>query len=685
MVDRCTYCLVKYAKQLFIIVLPVLAMISCESRLSSVDTEFSPVRDSIQVNLERYSDKSRPKNERENSLDMAFEYAKKLPLDTAAISKYSSITDEYRKLRNPVKFRTAIMHLDQSARRISDSFGIAKAYFYYGRYYLGLGNIDSAYANYYRAERAFAGIGDSLEAGKSMLSMAIIQKRIRDYVGGEESTVRAIKYLEPTNDERYLASAHNNLGLIANELNRYSKAITAHQKALYYRQRLKKEDRHLVSSSFNNLGIVYNNLEDYKKAIEYYNRGLEFDSLFEKRAGTYARLLDNKAYSEFLSGKNDNLPEGFYQALEIRDSLGENSDISTSYLHLAEYYKEKDSLSKALDYAKLALSKAQSRDYHRGILESLTLLRSLSPPEEANAYSEQYIRLSDSLEKDQLQYSNQFALVRYDTETIKLEKERADRRNRQLLILLLSMLVILLITYIFFQQKSNRKELSYRENQQKANEEIYNLMLSQNTKFEEGKQLEKQRISEELHDGILSKMFGIRLNLDNLNSKTGDEAKQQRSRYLNELKSIENEVRQISHELNANELLNNKVYLEMIEDLLVDTCNANSLSYSFDYDPDVDWERVSSELKINLYRMLQESLQNIIKHARASHVDVRLHPKDNRLVMEVEDNGIGLNPQKVKKGIGLKNMRSRSQKMGGEFDIRSGAKEGTLVSFTLNM
>lgn len=685
MLDRLTYSFLKYAKQCFlIVVLPVLAMMSCERKLSSADVEFSPVRDSIQVNFERYSDKSRSDAEREGSLDLAFEYAKKLPLDTAAISQYSGFTEEYRKLRNPVKFRKAIEHLDQSARKIEDSFGIGKAFFYYGRYFLLEGNIDSSFVNYYRAEQTFAGIGDSLEAGKSALSMAIIQKNTRDYAGGEESSILAIEFLKGAGDARYLSSAYSNLGIIANDLKRYEKAISEHQKALQERKRLKK-DKYLVTSSYNNLGLAFNNAKDYEKAIEYYDQGLKYDSLIEKRPATYARLLDNKSYSEFLSGNYENLPEGFYQALKIRDSLGNNADKSTSYLHLSEYFQEQDSVSKAKEYAKLALDNAESRDYHRGMLEALTLLRELSPVEEANAYSGQYIRLSDSLEQSQLRYSNQFALVRYDTETIKMEKELADRRNRQLLILLLSMLVILLITYIFFQQKSNRKELQYRENQQNANEEIYNLMLSQNTKFEEGKQLEKQRISEELHDGILSKLFGIRLNLDNLNTKDDPEAQKQRGRYLNELKSIEHEVRQISHELNANELMSNKVFLDMIEDLLGDTCQANNLTYSFEFDPEVNWERVSSDLKINLYRILQESLQNIIKHARASHVDVRLHPKNDRLVMEVEDNGIGINPQKVKKGIGLKNMRSRSQKLGGEFEIKNGAKEGTLVSFSLTM
>ena len=71
--------------------------------------------------------------------------------------------------------------------------------------------------------------------------------------------------------------------------------------------------------------------------------------------------------------------------------------------------------------------------------------------------------------------------------------------------------------YIILAQRAKNKELKFAKQQQETNEEIYNLMLSQQDKVDEARALEKKRISEELHDGILGRLFGTRLSLDSLN------------------------------------------------------------------------------------------------------------------------------------------------------------------------
>ncbi len=83
---------------------------------------------------------------------------------------------------------------------------------------------------------------------------------------------------------------------------------------------------------------------------------------------------------------------------------------------------------------------------------------------------------------------------------------------------------------------------------------------------------------------------------------------------------------------------------------------------------------------ITLYRVLQEALSNIVKHARASHVWVDLNREDNNIILTVQDNGLGFKPDEVQSnGMGLSNMRERVTIAGGNFSISSDQRRGTIL------
>src|SRR5690606_24863227 len=108
---------------------------------------------------------------------------------------------------------------------------------------------------------------------------------------------------------------------------------------------------------------------------------------------------------------------------------------------------------------------------------------------------------------------------------------------------------------------------------------------------EEGKQLEKKRVSEELHDGILGQMLGIRLILSGLNTKTDDESVLKRSELLKKLQLLEEEIRTISHELSkaAQEKINN--FIVSIEELVQTIRDSSKMKCFFKYDDRVDWDQ----------------------------------------------------------------------------------------------
>lgn len=94
-------------------------------------------------------------------------------------------------------------------------------------------------------------------------------------------------------------------------------------------------------------------------------------------------------------------------------------------------------------------------------------------------------------------------------------------------------------------------------------------------------------------------------------------------------------------------------------------------------------ENLDSEIKAELVRIVQEALNNIIKHARAKHTDIQLFKHDNELVITIEDDGQGFNEQQLPGGIGLANMRARAESLDGKLEISSKPGEGTSLLITI--
>jgi signal transduction histidine kinase len=173
-------------------------------------------------------------------------------------------------------------------------------------------------------------------------------------------------------------------------------------------------------------------------------------------------------------------------------------------------------------------------------------------------------------------------------------------------------------------------------------------------------------------------LFGTRLSLDSLNKNTDEDTVKNRGAYIKELKSIEDEIRKISHDLNT-DFVSGSGYFDIIKTLVDTQSKAFNLKYELKKNDDIDWESLSNKTKINLYRIIQESLQNIYKHAEAKFVKINFELKNQFILLEIKDDGNGFEINKVKKGIGLKNIASRVEDLGGDLNINSMRGKGTTI------
>lgn len=106
---------------------------------------------------------------------------------------------------------------------------------------------------------------------------------------------------------------------------------------------------------------------------------------------------------------------------------------------------------------------------------------------------------------------------------------------------------------------------------------------------------------------------------------------------------------------------------------------AYKLNHSFTDDGNIQWDVVSNKDKIHIYRILQELLHNIHKHAQANQVNISITSKNNVICLTIEDNGQGFDVSKAKSGIGIKNMKARIAELKGDFNINSERNKGTKI------
>jgi len=196
----------------------------------------------------------------------------------------------------------------------------------------------------------------------------------------------------------------------------------------------------------------------------------------------------------------------------------------------------------------------------------------------------------------------------------------------------------------------------------------------------EAKEEEHKRLAQELHDGVGQSLFTISVALQAIESYVKDNEKL--NTYIeevrNELGQVMNDIKLYSYQLRPQSI--DQLGISPTLGTLVDSVQKVHPGISIVFETDFE-ERCHPSVEINIYRVVQEALHNIVKYAKASKVVIRLEKKAGDLALYIEDNGVGFDLQHVKKeGLGLKHMEERITLLGGSFNITSAYDKGTKIS-----
>ncbi len=417
-----------------------------------------------------------------------------------------------------------------------------------------------------------------------------------------------------------------------------------------------------------NLGYINVKKESFKTAIATYLSVIDLNTTLESYQ--IADLYHNLGIS-YLHLKEFSKAERYLDLSFNYLDKSDTASIVNSKINIANLYYEKYMDNKAIplfyeayDLAKASttLSLKQTTAYNLAIVE-----RNRKQYEKSFKFFDEFMALKDSItNRDRIweltELDKKNALKGKEQE-LQIEKQKLKQQELISLFLLVVIGLILVIGYLIYRYR--KKRLIFIS-------EIQKLSLIE---------IERKRISEELHDGVLSKLFGIRLNLGFLNVKPNDKIKY--DDLLKELQYVEKEVREVSHTLGT-DIPERATFSLALKKMLETKSKQGDFSYDITIDDEVDWTVFNVDVIINVYRVLQEVFQNIIKHAKASHVSLVIRAKHKELSVSVEDNGIGFSVEEnIDNGIGLLNIKSRAKKINASLDITSQLQSGSKLTLTI--
>lgn len=635
-------------------------------------------------------DKTKTKKERLEKASWAYKIIEKNNDLVVPADYYFELADSFLQLGESHTSLYLLQKLYRKSIIRKDNEGIQNASYSIASVYNIETKYDSAYYYFTKSEKVFLKIKNNNLLGNVKLYKADILSYKYDYLGAEKLAIEALKIGIIKKNNLLIYNCYLTLGSSLMGLNNYDKAIDYYNKAIEISENLKVDSKYLTykCQPYNDIASIYVKTKKYKKASALAKKGLAMADFKKIEPTIYCYLSNKLAYSKFKLGNKSSFKQ-FEETLKIGDSIGSTPIQVTSKIYLGEYYlNQKDTLK-----ANYYLNDAQLQAHKNNLFEDeLTILKlsTLANPKKESYFNNKYIHLNDSLQDVERTSRDKYARIEFETDQIIQEKKGIEDKkneisNQFILYATLSGFGLLFLLIILYHKNKNIKlEKLLRKQEQELNDaQIYNLMLSNQQKIEEGKLIEKQRISRDLHDGVIGKLSAIRMNLYEIKYTQTPESIKKHLEHIAEMKNIEEEIRNLTHELNTTIFSGSYDFETMIKALFTELNNNPKTEINIAIDPRINWLLVDINIKMNLYRIFQEALQNSNKYADASIVTIVIAKSETGISIQIADNGKGFDVTQTKKGIGLKNMNHRAMELKGQFSIESEQNEGTKINLSI--
>ncbi|WP_025124214.1 sensor histidine kinase [Myroides odoratimimus] len=563
--------------------------------------------------------------------------------------------------------------INQIATKNNDSLLVAKSLWYIGDYYDYKMQLDSAYIYFDKAEQIYQNTNSHVEVAKMQQYKSIVLLREGLYNEAENKALEALEILERLPKDKLLYEIHLNLGNILDLNQQSNEALIYYSEAiqtledLFKKNIITNEELQLSKAfCYNNIGGLYLNQKAYLNAEVYLNYAYNILTDLNIKQEPYAIVLTN------LGTLNANINNLELSEKLLKESLKISSDtpykqsLTANNFRLGELFLKKKDTLQAIEFYKNAYILSSETHANNIILKSLKAL-SLTDKQEATKYISLYYAFNDSINKLQISKRNKFARIKYESEKLEKNIVNLKKENSQLLITSIIIVLIAIILLFIILYRNKIKKYTFLKQDQENKELIFKLLLEQEQLSQDVLTKERERISQELHDGIINSLFIIRLSLGNSKDNLP---------ILNEIEKVQNQIRLISHDLKNHEFIQ-QGFSEIISKLVIQN-STDQQKFQLIISKNYKWDKISYDDKINIYRILQEAIQNVIKHSQAKNCIISIFKTETSDRITITDDGIGFNYSKVKNSNGLKNINNRSKQLHASLEVNS-TTQGTVI------
>lgn len=553
--------------------------------------------------------------------------------------------------------------------------------------YHSIGELDSAIHYFQKGLELKNEMDDSDGLISDYSALGNLYRERGEYENAQINLMEALNIAESEKDSFSITTIYAELGDIYAAQNIWDVSEDYYNKAIKIARF--KSSRFMEANCFRKLGNITQLQDKETEAIHYFESALTLYTELNNKASIAEVLVHlsqlYKNESE-LEKARTLLQESLKSSVQTRDVMSQLS----SQLALAEVEIKLGNSSKGISYAEDCLSAFDKMDDKENLGRAYFLLSKAYTGrgnyKKALEYHQEFTAIKDSLQSiDRAEAVQKYDLlvttkkkdeeISQQNEQLRNQELELLRKNNQLLLLAGGLgLLALLALLLFFIYNKNKQLNQQRIQVLKKDQEAQRLKA-----IIEGEEKERKRFARELHDGLGAVLGTVKMQISSIRHKfpvveSSDTYQKAESLIDDACKT----VREVSHDLMPH-VLEQQGLFPAIDEMCQNMVNHHSIQ--LDFIPFGDENDLSDVLKITIYRIVQELLKNIAKHAKAKEVIVQLTIEDGEVMLIVEDDGKGFDASKIKKGIGLDNIQSRTAYLDGTFEIDSVIDQGS--TFTI--
>ena len=612
--------------------------------------------------------------------------------DTNAVSLYINIGQQYES-NEPEVAKKYYRKAGDLSKKLNFSKGIIKYIINYTQALNMQGLYDSSLMLNLQGVKLSQETKDSLNLAKSLLNTGTSYQFLEEFENAVEYYEKGRQLFEKFGNESMEAQCDDVFQVLYFRMRNYRKAIAYGEKSVALWR--KQNNPVLLGFSLNNLADIYLYTNKLNKAFMLYSEAL---NIYLKAGDTQQELTIYLNFGEIyrLKGEYEKFKINMQKALLIAKQLGSHESELMAVKGLSTYYLNKLDLNLSEKLGQEALNISYKYNFKDLRAKLFDLLSSIAyarrDTKSGSYYADQSISLSDSLLNETI-YKNTLDIEkRYETEKKvsqihhleaekKLQELSIQKKNIINYFLSGGVFALFFIIFLIYRNYGQKQKL----HQQQIVELQTEKQLTATEAVLKGEEQERSRIAKDLHDGLGGMLSGIKYSFTAMkeNLMMNSDNQQVFERSIDMLDSSIKEMRRVAHNMMPEALVRFG-----LDTALRDFCNDINQSGALK----VNYQSIGLEgivldetTSITLYRIVQELLNNTMKHANAKSAIVQLTKLNEQLSVTVEDDGKGFdtNMLKINKGIGWVNIHNRVEFLKGKLGITSKEGEGTSVLIEL--